>query len=269
VRVLAGIARVSVLCSALAPAALLGACGGSAPPPKTTAIGGTFDQSKWPADDRSLCEGFVHWRNNPQLEFNEMSGTGSLRPNVRRIFKTTGDKEKHLVVVCREVDTNLDGIKDVVRTYNEKGEPDKELSDTNFDGRIDDWVTFIGGRIAEEDLDTTFAAGKPNVWKYYSKGELTRIRKNTHCPSGKPDVWEIYNKNHMERIGNDASCDGHIDRWDRDAILLAQEEAERQPATDGGAAAAGDGGDEDISTTLTDGGAKAKPKPATKPKKIK
>jgi hypothetical protein len=260
-----------------AAASLESACGGQAAPPKTTALGGTLDQSKWPADDRSLCEGFVHWRNNPQLEFSETAGTGSIRPNVRRIYKLVGEKDdRHEVVLCREVDTNLDGLKDVVRTFNEKGEPAHEEADTNYDGRIDNWVNFAAGRIVEEDLDTTYSTGKPNEWKYYVNGELSRIKKNTHCPGGKPDVWEIYFKNHMERIGNDSSCDGHIDRWDRDAILLAQEEGVQiedggaaAPSNDGGASPGAEGGaapaassghDEEMSVKLSDAGAKSKTK---------
>ncbi len=247
---------------------LLGACGSAPPPPKTTSIGGNLDEAKWPADDHSLCEGFVHWKGNPNLEFAETAGLGSLRPNVRRIFKLVGEKDdRHEVVLCREVDTNLDGIKDVVRTFNDKGEPAHEESDTNYDGRIDDWLSFVGGRIAEEDQDTTFSTGRPNEWKYYVNGELSRIKKNTHCPSGKPDVWEIYFKGHMERIGNDATCDGHIDRWDRDADLMAQEEGVQigdggPDSGDGGAAESGAAPTEDeaMTTTLDDGGSKAKKK---------
>ncbi len=261
---------VAVCCLAGAGASLVVACG-STPPPKTTSIGGSYDQARWPADDRSLCEGFVHWKNNPQVEFSETAGTGSLRPNVRRIFKLVGEKDdRHEVVLCREVDTNLDGLKDVVRTFNEKGEPSHEEADTNYDGRIDNWVNFAGGRIVEEDLDTTFSNGRPNVWKYFVNGELSRIKKNTHCPSGKPDLWEIYYKNHMERIGNDATCDGHIDRWDRDALVMAQEEGvqivDGGPTSDAGDAGAVDAGaaptydDEAMAVKLSDGGAKTKKK---------
>jgi len=129
------------------------------------------------------------------------------------------------------------------------------------------------GRIAEEDIDTTLTAGRPNVWKFYLEGQLSRIRRNTHCPSGKPDVWQIYYKNHMERIGNDATCDGHIDRWDRDAILMAQEEGvqieDAGARTDGGASDGAPppstGYDEGIAATLNDAGAKAKNKRRTGP----
>jgi hypothetical protein len=218
---------------------MLAACGGSPPPPAPSAPGGSNDPRNWPADDRSLCDGFVHWKSNPQLEVSETVGPGSIRPNIRRVYKVVGEREdRHQVLLCREIDTNLDGIKDLVRTFNDKGEPLHEEADTNYDGKIDDWINFAEGRIAEEDVDTTMSAGRANVWKFYIEGQLSRIRRNTHCPSGKPDVWEIYFRGRLERVGNDTSCDGHIDRWDRDAQLMAQEEAQSGvEVVDGGPAA--------------------------------
>jgi hypothetical protein len=199
--------------------------------------GDSADVRKWPANDRSLCEAFVHWKNNRQIEVDESIGPGSIKPNIRRIFKVVGERDdRHTVLLCREIDTNLDGIKDVVRTFDEKGEPLHEEADTNFDGKLDHWVNFAAGRIEEEDVDTTLSAGRPNVWKFYIDGELSRIRRNTHCASGKADIWEIYYKNRLERVGNDTTCDGHVDRWDRDAQLMAQEEAQLTvEVADGGA----------------------------------
>ena len=183
-----------------------------------------------------MCQGFVHWKNNTKLEVSETVGPGSLRPNVRRVYKVIGERDdRHSVLICREIDSNLDGIKDVVRTFNEKGEPLHEEADTNYDGKLDDWVNFADGRIEEEDMDTTLSTGRPNVWKFYINGELSRVRRNTHCASGKADTWEIYFKNRLERVGNDMTCDGHVDRWDRDAQLMAQEEAQGQvEVADGG-----------------------------------
>jgi hypothetical protein len=248
---------------------VVAACGGEPPKAKVAAPGGSHDPSHWPADDRSLCDTFVHWKNSPALEVSDTVGPGSIRPNIRRVFKSVGEREdRHTVLLCREIDTNLDGIKDVVRTFNEKGEPLHEEADTNYDGKIDDWINFADGRIEEEDVDTTLSLGRPNVWKFYLEGELSRVRRNTHCPSGKADIWEIYFHNKLERIGTDESCDGHVDRWDRDAQLMAQEEAQSgielsdaggsaptpamasAPVSDGGAAAASGG----------DAGAKAKKK---------
>ena len=37
--------------------------------------------------------------------------------------------DRQRILVCREIDTNLDGIKDVVRTFNEKGEALREEAD--------------------------------------------------------------------------------------------------------------------------------------------
>ncbi len=234
--------KARVLARASATASLLlaccPACGGK-PSPSTTAPGGSIDESKWPTDDRSLCERFVRWKSNPTYEVSETAGPGSIRPNIRRVFKAVGEREsRHSVLMCREVDTNLDGIKDVVRTFNEKGEPLREEADTNFDSKIDVWLSFTDGRIAEEDVDTTYSLGRPNVWKFYVDGQLSRIRRNTHCPSGQPDTWEIYYKDRLERVGNDTTCDGHVDRWDRDAQLLAAEEAAQDRAVAAASSAA-------------------------------
>jgi hypothetical protein len=207
----------------------LASCGGA--PPTPAAPGGSKDPGHWPSDDGSLCERFVHWKNSAELEASITAGPGSFRPNIRRIFKTVGDRDnRHSVLLCREIDTNLDGLKDVVRTFNEKGEPLHEEADRNFDGKIDVWLNFADGRIQEEDVDTTYSTARPNVWKFYLDGQLSRVRRNTHCASGAPDTWEIYYKDKLERVGSDSTCDGHVDRWDRDAQLLAAEEAAQEKA---------------------------------------
>jgi hypothetical protein len=187
-----------------------------------------------------MCERFVHWRGNAELEASETAGPSSMRPNIRRVYKMVGDHDsRHSVLVCREIDSNLDGVKDIVRTFNEKGEPLHEEADQNFDGKVDVWLSFTDGRISEEDVDTTFSIGRPNVWKFYVDGQLSRVRRNTHCASGAPDTWEIYYKDRLERVGTDANCDGHVDRWDRDAQLLAAEDAAQEKAqADAGIAAA-------------------------------
>ena len=244
--------------------ATLIACGGTpAPKTATTAPGGSHDPSHWPADDRSLCDTFVHWKHDTQLEVSETVGPGSFRPNIRRVFKIVGERDnRHTALLCREIDSNVDGIKDVVRTFNEKGEPLHEEADTNYDGKIDDWINFANGAIEEEDVDTTYAMGRPNVWKFYLEGQLSRVRRNTHCATGKPDTWEIYFKNHLERIGEDMTCDGHVDRWDRDAQLMAQEEAQGVEIADSGAATApvtvGANGQVTDGGAAADGGSKAK-----------
>lgn len=234
---------------------LVFACGDT-PKPKTatTAPGGTKNQAAWPDDDHSMCD----WKNKPDVEVSETAGPGAIRPNIRRVYKSFGDDEsRRKVVVCREVDTNLDGIKDVVRFFNPKGEAIKEMADTNYDGKIDVWSSFDQGRLVEEDIDTDFD-GRVDVWKSYSKGVLTKIKRDRNH-NGKPDVWEIYvtDKNgvpHLERMGVDETGDGHVDHWDRDDVLRQQREAEearltgqldggaQTAASDAGSDAGGDGG---------------------------
>lgn len=218
---------------------ILVACGGGTPPPKESSVspGGTKDQTQWPADDRSMCD----WKNKPELEVSETAGPGAMRPNVRRVFKTFGEGDaRHKSLVCREVDTNLDGIKDVVRTFNAKGEAQHEESDSNYDGRIDVWIDFVEGRISKEELDTN-GDGKPDVWKYYVNGSLSRVQRDRNF-DGKPDQWEIYNKGHLERMGVDANYDGHVEQWLRDQELQHAEEAEEQKVREQMQAAMADGG---------------------------
>ena len=40
-----------------------------------TAPGGSKDASKWPADDKTMCD----WRNKPELEVSETAGPGALK----------------------------------------------------------------------------------------------------------------------------------------------------------------------------------------------
>lgn len=208
---------------ALALGAFL-ACGGSTQPPPVAAKaapGGTKDQAKWPADDKSMCD----WRNKPELEVSETAGPGAVRPNIRRVFKIVGEgDDRHKTLICREIDTNLDGIKDVVRTFNAKGEAIREEADTNYDGKVDVWLQFSNGRVIEEDTDT-IGDGKPHIWKVYSNGQLSRIKRDTRG-TGKADVWEIYTKGRLERMGVDQSGDGRVDLWERDGIYQKQLEAE-------------------------------------------
>ena len=168
-------------------------------------------KSDKPIDDHALCD----WKNKPDRESTETTGVGASSPNVRRVFQLVGTGEdRHKVLICREVDTNLDGIKDVVRFYNEKGESTREEADTNYDGKIDTRISFSKGHITEVELDTDFD-GKFDEWKSYSGGKLSRIKRSTNHDA-KVDRWEIYRDGQLERIGVDLDGDGRVDRWDHD-----------------------------------------------------
>jgi hypothetical protein len=208
---------------AVAAAASLGffACGGEAKGPKAP-----VQSDKRPVgispDDQSRCD----FKDRADRDVSETAGPGSVTPNIRRVYALLGEgEERKRVLVCREVDTNLDGVKDVFRTYNDRGEALNELADTNFDGQIDTWITFSRGRVAKVELDTT-GNGKPNEIRFYVNGKLSRVQLDEN-DDGRPDVWEIYDDGKLQRRGVDLDRDGQVDRWDRDEIAL-REIAERE-----------------------------------------
>ncbi len=176
-------------------------------------------------DDQTKCE----WRNRQDRDVVETAGPGSVMPNVRRVFAIVGQgQDRQRILVCREIDTNLDGTKDVVRKYNDKGEALFEEADINHDGRLDTWLTFTKGRIAEEKTDRNFD-GNPDEWKYFSGGRITRAKRDTNN-DGKPDVWEMYAANGtLERMGVDIDGDERVDRWDYDTdVRRSREDKERK-----------------------------------------
>jgi hypothetical protein len=185
-------------------------------------------------DDRSLCD----WRNRKDREASETAGPGSITPNVRRVWQVAGvGEDRRKVLVCREIDTNFDGIKDVVRRYTDTGETLHEEADSNYDGRLDTWITFARGRLAEVRTDAD-GDGKPDEWKFYSSGKLARVRRDTNR-DGKPDVWEIYQDGKLERMGVDLDADERVDRWDHDNELRRRlDEAERKKEEQAAAEAA-------------------------------
>jgi hypothetical protein len=121
------------------------ACGGSGKSSQTgAAMSG--EVAGVAADDRSRCD----FKGRSDREVVESLGPGAKRANIRRVYGVVGEgEERHRVLMCREVDTNLDGVKDVVRTYTDKGEALNEVADTNFDGKMDTWITFAKGRVAK------------------------------------------------------------------------------------------------------------------------
>ena len=234
------------------------ACGSSKPkaaaPSQSTNLQQTLSK-----DDQARCE----FKGRTDRDVSEATATGALRPNIRRVYQLIGEGgDMHKVLICREVDTNLDGVKDVVRTFNEKGEPLHEEADSDYDGKVDTWITFANGRVGKEVLDTN-GDGKPDVWKFYTNGKLSRIQRDTNG-DGNPDVWEIYANGHLERRGVDTNFDGHVDRWDRDELAQrtteTRESADNKSATDAGVAPSAAKTDEsDAGVAVPDTGAEAAP----------
>ncbi len=168
-------------------------------------------------EDRSRCD----YKGRADREATQTSGPGSIAQNIRRVYALLGEgEERRRVLICREVDTNLDGVKDVVRTYNERGEALKETADTDFDGKVDTWVTFSRGKIAKVAVDHT-KNGNPDETRVYMNGKLSRVQLDSN-DDGKVDTWEIYDDGKLQRQGVDLDRDGRVDRWDRDEVTLRE-----------------------------------------------
>ncbi len=196
------------------------ACGGSEPAKAPVQEAHTLQGYK--VDDQSRCD----FRGRSDREARETSSTGSIAPNVRRVYGIVGTGEaRQKVLLCREVDTNLDGAKDLGRTYDDKGEKLNEQADANYDGRIDTWITFATGRVNKIELDRN-GDGKVDETRYYAGGRVTRIQRDTNG-DGKADVFEVYEAGRLERMGVDADHDGRVDRWDRDEVR-AHDDAVRE-----------------------------------------
>ncbi|MCC6644421.1 MAG: hypothetical protein IT374_02480 [Polyangiaceae bacterium] len=182
--------------------------------------GRATDASKEAVDDQTKCD----FKGRDDREVSETAGMGTILPNVRKVYQVFGTGEdRRKVLVCREVDSNLDGIKDVVRTFTDKGEAASEQADSNFDGKIDTWITFAGGRVSKLAVDRD-GDGQPDIWNFYVGGQLSRVQRDT-TKDGKPDVWEFYNHGRLERMGVDLDGDGSVDRWDHDEIARRAAEA--------------------------------------------
>ncbi len=195
------------------------ACGasvsGSAP------VAGGNQRDRLVVDDKSRCE----HKGRLDREVVESVGTGAIHPTIRRVYRSSGEgEEKHRILACREVDTNLDGVKDIVRYYDEDGQKVREEADTNYDGAIDTWIRFAKGVVAQVDVDSD-ADQVMDQTRYYQRGKLSRIQRDTNA-DGKPDVWEIYANGRLDRIGQDFDFDGRVDRWNRDEVAQRQQELE-------------------------------------------
>ncbi len=173
-----------------------------------------------PIDDHTMCD----YLGRTDVEVSEAAGAGALYPNVRRVFKVFGvGSNRRKILICREVDTNLDGRKDVVRTYDDEGQSKQEQADTNWDGKIDTWNVFAGGRLAEVRLDRNHD-GEADEWKTYHGGKLTRVKRDTNFDKA-PDVWEMYKNGRLERMGVDLDGDQRVDQWNHDTEWRKQREA--------------------------------------------
>jgi hypothetical protein len=170
---------------------------------------------------------------NSNREVSEYDTSGDEIPDVRKVFQRAGGaSSQRLVMICREVDINRDGKKDVVRIYDNDGRPLREDSDRNFDGKIDQVSVYQNGELVLQESDDNFD-GRIESKVYFSNGQPVRAERDIAGRSTTlqwhPDRWEYFENGKMVRIGTDLDGDTRVDRWDRDAAWKrAQDVAQAQ-----------------------------------------
>jgi hypothetical protein len=193
-----------------------------------------------PEDDGGRCptkEGLVE---------ESMDTSGDNVADVRKVFRVEGEgRNAHKILVCRSLDLNHDGRKDIYRFYNDEGRPLRELTDSNFDGTIDSTAFFEDGRLAREEIDRN-QDGTQDETRHFIRGKLLRVERDDNYDS-KTDVWEHWEDGRLLRIGYDVNADEVADFWHR-APSMEEDEEEPEPAAGGegeGDTPAGQGGEGD------------------------
>lgn len=219
------------LIGALACAVALAACGGGTESQARQRVGGegrsrglagTTGQNV--TNDEGRCS-----TDDPNHEVSEYDTSGDEYPDVRKVFRRMGEPpDIRLVLVCREADLNADGVKDVVRYYNDEGRPLREEADRNLDGQMDELIFFEDGRVVRVEQDTN-GDGRVDTKVFYEEGRPIRGERDMAGRSSpatwRPDRWEYYEEGQVVRVGTDLDGDGTVDRWDRNEDYYDQREA--------------------------------------------
>ena len=206
-RLLEGVA--SVLAAGLLPALL--ACPGNRDAgtgqPRYGGAGGETSLRD-PVDDGRRCP------SSPEYVEESLDTSGNNVADVRKVYRVEGEgADRRQILLCREMDLNRDGRKDIFRFYSEQGRPLREMVDMNFDGTIDSITFFEEGRIVRQEVDRD-NDGRPDEIRLYTRGQLTRVERDD-SRDGRVDVWEHWDGGRLLRIGYDVDGDGVADFWHR------------------------------------------------------
>lgn len=197
-------------------ALLTTACGAAATTPTRNLVRRSVShmETATAREDRGRCDATLPRRNASEYDTN-----GDGVTDVRKVYQMVGEgAEVRSVLVCREVDLNHDGVKDMFRFYNEEGRTLREEEDRDFDGRIDVISFFENGEVVRREMDTN-GDGQVDMRVYYRDHRPYRAEREmgaANDPEFRADYWEFYNaQGHVSRIGWDYDRDGRADRWDR------------------------------------------------------
>lgn len=218
------LSRCSQLAALLVYCLALNACGGAQNAAELPRLG----PLNWDgAEETSRCA----YKGRGDRDVVEAMAPGAPRPNVLRVYGYVGaGEDRRRILLCREVDTNFDGRKDLIRTFGDEGEKLSEQADSDYDGKVDTWVSFGPSGPSRIEIDKD-GDGKAEEARIYEGGELARVRRDSNG-DGKADIFENYRSGHLIRMGLDTNFDGSVDVWRRDASYL--EEGEQQDDKDAG-----------------------------------
>lgn len=180
-----------------------------------------------PGNDGRRCP-----RDDAFLE-ESLDTSGDNVADVRKVYRVEGEGEKaQKIIVCRELDLDHNGTKDIFRFYNDDGRPQREMVDSNFDGTIDSISYFESGRVVKQESDRN-ADGRADETRHFVHGKLMRVdRDDNH--DGEVDVWEHWDEGRLVRIGYDVNRDKVADFWHRAPPREDEDAAEEpEPSNDG------------------------------------
>ena len=178
----------------------------------------------------------------PGRDVSEYDTNGDGHADVRKVFKRVGkDLDERVVMICRETDVDGDGIKDVIRYYDDEGRAMREEADRNLDRRMDLSLVFQDGKLVRREADSN-GDGKIDIVVYYKDGKPIRAERDLAGRSTPdkwhPDRWEYYEQGRVVRMGTDLDGDTKVDKWDRDATYKRpgeDEQGEGEGAAEGAA----------------------------------
>lgn len=165
-------------------------------------------------EDRSRCDA-----TRPGRTMSEYDTNSDGVPDVRKVYEMIGEgQEAHPTLICREVDLDHDGTKDMYRFYNSEGRTVREEEDRDFDGRIDVISYFDRGEVIRRELDTN-RDGQVDMRIFYRDHRPYRAEReltSNNSPDFRADYWEYYdNRGSVVRMGWDYNGDERADQWDR------------------------------------------------------
>lgn len=185
------------------------------------------------------CNSTLAQRSAQEIDTN---GNGIL--NLRKVYRVLGTgTTTNSTLICREADVNNDGVKDLVRLYDDNGKSLREDADRNFDGKMDLTVVFQNGVVVTREFDDNYD-GTLDGKTFYDNGKpiRTELDLQGHSTPGnwRPTQWQYFEKGGIVRMGTDINGDAKIDRWDRDQTK-DEKVADGEGGSEGEADAEGEG----------------------------